>query len=149
MPRRELFDALNAFYVLFNARRTLSWQGVRRTIYPDQGIKVNVFSSLPQLAPIEFEYRFVNKAGALVGLYLQRRAEYKSSVLEVFRSAKHDVPFLFPYDRVEISHTGPYSSVESFVKLHLYTSAYTLALKHSNFVSKLGAANDRTWNYLT
>jgi hypothetical protein len=149
LPRHEFFDLFNALSVLFNARRTLSWQGARRTIYPDQGTKVNVFSSLPQLAPTEFEYRFVNRAGYLLSLYLSRRSEYKSSVLEIFRSAKHDVPFLFPYDRVEIADTGPYSSVESFVKLHLYTSAYTLALKHSNFSDKLKATNGSAWSYVT
>lgn len=143
-----LFDLLNAFFVLFNARKTVNWYGLKRTMYPDQGKKVNIFSSLPQLTPIEFEYRFIVKAGALLDMYLMRRAEYKSSVLKVFRGAKHDIAFLFPYDRVEIPSTRPYKSVESFIKLHLYTNAYTLALKHTNFRAVTSMFNSNNWNYL-
>lgn len=144
-----LFDFANAFTILFSARKTLSWFGTKRTLYPDQGNSVNIFSSLPQLTPIEYEYRFVNKAGALLDLYLTRRAESKSAILDVFRRAKHDIAFLFPYDRVEIKHTGPYSSVESFVKLHLYTAAYSTSLKHENLAFLTLSTRPSNWQYST
>lgn len=143
-----LLDVLNAWYVLFNARKSLSWFGVKRTLYPDQGLKVNIFSSLPQLVATEYEYRFINKAGGLLDLYLSRRPEVNTSILDTFRRAKHDVAFLFPYDRVEIKHTGPYSSVESFIKLHLYTTAYTLSLKHSTFATLL-TKNKASFSHVT
>jgi len=100
-------------------------------MYPDQGKLINIFSTTPRLALVEAAYRSPYSAGFYFTLCSSTPLNrLTNELLYVFQGAIHDVPFLFPYERVEIDFHGPYRSVEQYLTIQLYVSAFTLSLKH-------------------
>lgn len=104
--------------------------GLKKTIYPDQGKTVNVFPIFPSLIFASNKFYRLNSTGALSSLYKLGRPEFLLSVLTVFRASLHNIPFLFPYERVEINSHGPYASVEAYLTINAFVSTNYLALKH-------------------
>jgi len=126
-----VFDFFYAIVSLFHAGKVLNSYGVTTTIYPDQGNTVNVFSNFPHLVLTELDYRRPYSNSGIFRHYLFGRDAVKSALLTTFRSALHNIPFLFPYERIEVKSYGPYSSVESFIKFHVYTTGYLIILKNA------------------
>ena len=133
MPRGGLRQLIADFYyvilVTTNVKKIFYSYGVNKTLYPDQGSKINVFSSLPQLTPVSKSYVSPYSAGHYLSVYTISRSNSDLAVVGVFRRALHDVAFLFPYERVEIKSYGPYASVEQHITLHLFITSYILKLK--------------------
>jgi len=123
-------DIFFAALATLNVTKVFYSYGINKTIYPDLGSKINVFSTLPALIPTSKAYVRPYSVGSYLASYLASRDAFNSSVLRTFRGALHDVPFLFPYERVEIKSYGPYTSVEQFITLYLFTTSYVLKLKH-------------------
>ena len=126
-------DSIFAALILKNAMKTYYSYGLLRTIYPDQGETINTYPIFPQLHLTSKEYNRPYAVGNITTRYIESQHEYALSVLGVFRAAKHNIPDLFPYERVEINSHGPYSSVEEFLTINLYLSSYVLAFKFFAF----------------
>lgn len=129
-----------------NVTKTFYTYGLNRTMYPDQGFKTNVFSTLPALTPSLKSYVSPYAAGNFLKTYLSGRDELSSSTLAIYRNMLHNTPFLFPYERVEIPSYGPYTSVSQFITLQLFITSYFLKLKHTAFSKTLNSAFNN-WSY--
>lgn len=140
-----MFQFVSDFYyagcTTVNATKVFYSYGVNKTIYPDQGSKVNVFSTLPMLIPTTKSYIRPYDAGHYLAAYVNSRNTFNNAVLRTFRGALHDIPFLFPYERVEIKSYGPYTSVEQFITLHVFVTSYVLKLKHFSWVKFIDSKN--------
>lgn len=128
--QRALYDVYYAAALTFNVSKTFYSYGVQKTMYPDQGLAVNVFSTLPRLVYTSAQFRPYYAVGNLTSIYTGSVSSEQAELLSVFQKALHNVPFLFPYERVEINSHGPYSSVEEYLTIQLYVAAFTLKLKH-------------------
>lgn len=133
--KRVVYDMYYAVSLTFNISKTFYSYGVQKTMYPDQGLAVNVFSTLPKLVYTSAQFRPLYSVGNLVSTYVGSVSAEKMELLSVFQKALHNVPFLFPYERVEINSHGPYNSVEEYLTIQLYVAAFTLKLKHAAWVS--------------
>jgi len=125
-----ILDVIYSLKLTNNVTKTVYSFGLQKTIYPDQGKLVNVFSIIPTLTSTLNAYKSPYSAGFLTNLYISNRAPMTTELLNNFRSALHNIPYLFPYERVEINSHGPYESVEHYLTLQLYVFAYTLEIKH-------------------
>lgn len=129
---KHLHDAYYALSLTFNISKTLYSYGVQKTMYPDQGITINIFSTLPRLVFTSASFRSYLAVGSLTKLCVGALSRENAELLTIFRKSLHSIPFLFPYERVEINSHGPYSSVEEYLTIQLYVAAFTLKLKHSS-----------------
>lgn len=100
-------------------------------MYPDQGRTVNVFSMFPGLYSAGNEFRRFYSVGYISKLYTLSYTAYVSSILFVYRVSIHNVPLVFPYDRIDIKAYGPFPSLIEYLKLTLFLSGYVLFSKHS------------------
>lgn len=132
-------DTYSGFLILNNVTKTYYSYNLTKTIYPDQGNKINVFSIFPHLHLNTRAYNRPYFPGNLSTIYLSAQKDYVTALLNVLRTAMHNIPAVFPYDRVEITSCRPYSSVEEFITIDLYVSAYILALKHLSNARHLNA----------
>lgn len=128
---QNFFDVNFAFLSIFNAGKNVHSYGLTPTMYPDQGNRINVFSNFPQLVSTELDYRRPYSAGYLLKHYLSNRSATTTSLLTIFRNSLHNVPFLFPYERIDVKFYGPFKSVDSFIKLHVYSAGYLVFLKNA------------------
>lgn len=126
-----VYDLYYATMLTFNSRKFFYSYGLQKTIYPDQGLTVNVFSALPKLISTSPMFRRYLSAGFIVSLY-NSSSEEEVAVVRTLHSLWHNVPFLFPYERVEIPSYTPYKSVEDYITSQLYISAFTLKLKYAS-----------------
>jgi len=148
LPTTGLYQLVGDIYYALaatgGATKVFYSYGVNKTLYPDQGVKVNVFSSLPVLSYVSKAYVSPYSAGHYLSTYISSRDSMKSAAVNIFRGSLHDVSFLFPYERVEIKAYGPYTSVEQHITLHLFITSYILKLKHLSW-SKVN--NSYNWIY--
>lgn len=130
-PKSYTYDMYYATLLTLNAKKFFYSHNLQRTMYPDQGLAINVFPIFPKListSPVTKRYLPV---GGLVSLYTSLAAE-ELAVISILRNALHNIPFLFPYERVEIPMLIPYRSVEAFITLQLFVSGFTLKLKQAS-----------------
>lgn len=146
-----IYDLYYAFALTFNISKTFYSYGIQKTMYPDQGLGVNIFSTLPRLVFTQSQFRPYYSVGALTTLAATTLSGETAELLTIFRKSKHNISFLFPYERVEINSHGPYSSVEEYLTLQLYVAAFTLKLKHSSwarFFSSFSATKPYTFTFI-
>ena len=127
--RQFSLDFFSILLIVKNTTKTYYSYGLLKTIYPDQGEAVNVYSIFPQLALTSKEFHHPYDLGLITSQVLAGQHEWLTSIIGVFRRGKHNIPAIFPYERVEINSHGPYSSVEEFLTLDVYISSYILLLK--------------------
>lgn len=132
-----VYDLYYAAHLAFNSRKFFYAHGLQKTLYPDQGLTVNVFSTFPKLVSVSPSFKRYLNAGALISLYKSSSPE-EVSVVRTLHEAWHNVAFLFPYERVEIPSYTPYTSVEDYITSQLYISSFTLKLKYASWAKLLG-----------
>lgn len=141
-----VYDLYYATMLTFNSRKFFYSYGLQKTIYPDQGLTVNVFSALPKLISTSPMFRRYLSAGFIVSLY-NSSSEEEVAVVRTLHSLWHNVPFLFPYERVEIPSYTPYKSVEDYITSQLYISAFTLKLKYASWGKLFKTNLDGAYNF--
>lgn len=147
-----LADLYFAVISFFNVTKTLYSYNVLKTMYPDQGKKINIFSVFPRLVNVSHRYKSVFPAGHVFYFNFIRNTRPISlnSIFDVYHTLLHDVPFLFPFERIDIPVFGPYSSVEEFLNIQLLTTSYVTLLKHAAWKNVFKANNaSNTWIYWT
>lgn len=142
-------DVYYAANLTFNISKTLYSYGRRKTMYPDQGFTINIFSALPRLVLTGSRFRSYFAVGTLTKRYSNSVRGLDAELVSVYWHSLHDVPFLFPYERVEINSHGPYTSVEEYLTVQLYVAAFTLKLKHLSWDSVFAAFNPDKLNTIT
>lgn len=150
-----LMDIFYSIFLVLNATKTVYAHTLTETMYPDQGKKINIFYIFPRLINVKHAYRSAYPAGTVFFYNYLSFIKPKSlaSVFDIYHTLLRDVPFLFPFYRIDIpvsSIDRLYESVEMFLNLHLFTTSYSVFLKHStwdNFFKFHSFSRKEKWAY--
>lgn len=150
---QALMDSFSSLLITKYITKTYYSFSLHRTIYPDQGELINSFLIFPQLVPTTKAYNRPYVVGLLSATFRASQHEFMNDLLDNFRMSKHSVAALFPYDRVEITYCGPYSSVEEYLTLNVLLSINVFFSKYMayaiHFEPYYNFSRKKGWNVAT
>jgi len=81
-----IYDLYYALLLTFSSKKFFYAHGLQKTLYPDQGLTVNVFPTFPKLVSVSPSFKRYLTAGSLISLY-KASAEEELAVVRTLHEA--------------------------------------------------------------
>lgn len=130
----KILDIFFFFFITKRVGKAFYNYSTFRTLYPDQGNRVNSFKLLPSLYSDENTMRRVFITGNLVNLCKEHFPRHESVMINAMRQGLHNLPALFPYERVEIESYEPFNDLQEFLSIDIFLAGYVSLLKDAAFL---------------
>lgn len=129
---KYVLDALYAISIFLNITKFKNEFSKSKTLYPDLGLYVNSFNSLPSLVNSTNEFRRNYENNGWFNIFLKKRAASISSELMSYRLIIRNFPPLLPYERAIVKvYKRRYTDAEDYLLCNMLIAGYFATLKYA------------------